>query len=118
MSKSRSSPFAAPAHGAATLAGLFAAISRQFTRVPDQSLRERNDCLEIAINKMTQGLTMWDSTGRLVLCNQRYIEMYGLSPDVVRPGCTAAQLLQHRIETGSLTLEQARRYVNRRDTAI
>jgi methyl-accepting chemotaxis protein len=81
-------------------------------------LRQQTSCRDTAINKMSQGLTMFDSSGRLVLCNRRYIEMYGLSPDVVRPGCTVGQLLEHRIQTGSVTAEQAKKYADHRQAAI
>jgi signal transduction histidine kinase/HAMP domain-containing protein/ActR/RegA family two-component response regulator len=57
--------------------------------------------LDIALNNMTQGLVLFDRDTRIIICNQRYIEMYGLSPDVVKPGCTLEQLIAHRIETGS-----------------
>jgi len=59
--------------------------------------------LDIAINNMTQGLLLFDATERIVICNQRYIEMYGLSSNVVRPGCSFQDLLAHRKETGSFT---------------
>ena len=36
-----------------------------------------------------------------MVCNQRYIEMFGLSPDVVKPGCSIRDLIDHRKETGS-----------------
>jgi methyl-accepting chemotaxis protein len=81
-------------------------------------LRQQASCRDTALNKMSQGLTMFDSSGRLVLCNRRYIEMYGLSPDVVRPGCTVARLLEHRIQTGSVTAEQAQKYADHRQAAI
>ena len=38
---------------------------------------------------------------RLVICNKRYIEMYGLSADVVKPGCSFREVIAHRRETGS-----------------
>jgi PAS domain S-box-containing protein len=53
-----------------------------------------------AIDNMSQGLCMFDSSGRITLVNRRYLEMYQLSPDVVKPGCTLRQLIQHRKETG------------------
>jgi diguanylate cyclase (GGDEF)-like protein len=71
-------------------------------------------CLDTAVGNMSQGLTMFDKSGTLVLCNQRYIEMYGLSPDVIRPGCTVDDVVEHRIATGSLTLIEAQGYVNDR----
>ena len=36
-----------------------------------------------------------------MICNQPYLEMFGLSPDVVKPGCTMQRLIAHRKETGS-----------------
>ena len=35
---------------------------------------------------MTQGLVLYDASARIVVCNQRYIDMYGLSTDVVKAG--------------------------------
>jgi diguanylate cyclase (GGDEF)-like protein len=57
--------------------------------------------LDTAINNMTQGLLMFDSSHRLVVANDRYMEMFGVSADVVKPGCTMYELLNHRKETGS-----------------
>ena len=42
--------------------------------------------LDTALNTMTQGLLMFDQDERLIVCNRRYIEMYRLSGDVVKPG--------------------------------
>ena len=57
--------------------------------------------LDTAINNMTQGLLLFDSSERLVVCNNRYIEMYGLSPRVVKPGASFVEILEHRKATGS-----------------
>ncbi len=56
-----------------------------------------------ALNYMSQGLCMFDATGRIVVCNQQYLRMYGLSPEVVKPGCTLLALMEHRKQTGFLT---------------
>jgi diguanylate cyclase (GGDEF)-like protein len=50
---------------------------------------------------MTQGLLLWDSSSRLIVCNERYIAMYGLSSAVVKPGLSLRDLLIHRKEIGS-----------------
>ncbi len=50
---------------------------------------------------MTQGLLLYDSSGRLIVCNRRYLEMYGLSPDVVKPGLGFRDLIAYRKQTGS-----------------
>ena len=57
--------------------------------------------LDIALDNMTQGLLLFDASERLVVCNQRYIEIYGLSPDVVKPGSSFRDLVAHRKLTGS-----------------
>jgi diguanylate cyclase (GGDEF)-like protein len=57
--------------------------------------------LDTAINNMTQGLLMFDASKRLVVANQRYVEMFGVSTEVVKPGCTMHELLNHRKELGS-----------------
>ncbi|AXK83409.1 hypothetical protein DW352_24525 [Pseudolabrys taiwanensis] len=53
-----------------------------------------------AIDNMSQGLNMFDAQGRISLVNRRYIDMYKLSPDIVKPGCTLRQLIEHRKATG------------------
>src|SRR5689334_21578844 len=70
-------------------------------------LREQKLFLDIAVGNMCQGLTMFDRSGRLILCNRRYIEMYALDPAVIKPGCTVRQVIEHRIETGSLAPSEA-----------
>jgi NO-binding membrane sensor protein with MHYT domain/methyl-accepting chemotaxis protein len=67
-------------------------------RVGDKSL-----LLSTALNNMTQGVVMFDAAERLVICNDRYREMYGLSADVVKPGCTLSDLIQQRVTKGSLS---------------
>jgi diguanylate cyclase (GGDEF)-like protein/PAS domain S-box-containing protein len=56
--------------------------------------------LDAALNNMSQGLIMIDKEKRLVLCNDRYINMYGLSRDIVKPGCSLEALIRHRAELG------------------
>jgi PAS domain-containing protein len=57
--------------------------------------------LDTALNNMAQGLVLFDASARVVLHNQRYIEMFGLSTDIVKPGVHFLDLLRHRTEIGS-----------------
>ena len=59
-----------------------------------------NRRLSTALDNMSQGLCMFDAQGRIVLRNRRYIEMYKLSPQIVRPGCSLHALIRHRKDTG------------------
>ena len=63
--------------------------------------RDRDKLFEIALNNMSQGLCMFDGGADLVVCNDRYIEMYGLLRDVVAPGVNLRAILEHRKERGS-----------------
>ncbi len=76
---------------AAAAAGLYVNVRR----------RTRVRLLRDALNNMTQGLCMFDATGRLILCNERYAELYQLRPEQVRPGVHLRDLLAHRAATGS-----------------
>ena len=68
--------------------------------VVHRRLAVRNRQLTNAIDNMSQGLNMFDAQGRIMLVNRRYLDMYKLSPDIVKPGCTLRQLILHRNETG------------------
>ncbi len=63
----------------------------------------REQQLEFAINNISQGVCIFDADARIVLCNKRYIEMYDLSADVVKPGCSLDELLRHSHEVAPLT---------------
>jgi len=80
-------------------------IARQLSRAEArfrQDIDTQKLHLRTAIDNMSQGFLMFDAAKRLVICNRRYLEIYGLSPDVVRPGCTYRELMHHRKETGTL----------------
>ena len=67
------------------------------------SLDQHVKDLNLALNNMRQGLLMFDESARVVVCNQRYIEMYGLSPDVVKTGSTLTEVIRHGTERGSFS---------------
>ncbi len=85
---------------ALTLSLIVRKLSRQHQN-SERRLALEKERLDTAINNMTLGLLLYDSDARIVLCNQRYLEMYDLSPDVVKPGCHFRDLIAHRKETGS-----------------
>jgi diguanylate cyclase (GGDEF)-like protein len=86
---------------AALLSLVVRSLSQQH-RASQQRLRLEKQRLDTAVNNMNQGLLLFDSSHRLVVCNQRYIEMYGLSAEVIKPGCTFRKVIEHRKAAGSL----------------
>ena len=79
-------------------------IIRQITRQnrdAQQRLEAERHRLDTALNNMIQGLVMYDASARIVTFNRRYIDMYNLSPEIVKPGCHFFDLIQHRKDRGS-----------------
>jgi diguanylate cyclase (GGDEF)-like protein len=94
------------ASSALAIAGVLIAIVRKLLeqhRLSRKRLTLEKQRLDRAVNNMTQGLLLFDASQQLVICNQRYIEMYGLSAEIVRPGCSFHDIIAHRGATGSFT---------------
>ncbi len=72
------------------------------TALADRQLDEKGRLLSIAVNNMNQGLAMFDSAGRLVICNDRYLDIYKLPADLVKPGARLADIVRLRATTGTL----------------
>ena len=49
-------------------------------------LQTQNVRFDTAINNMVQGFVMFDAAHRIIVCNSRFVEMYGLSPEIVKLG--------------------------------
>jgi methyl-accepting chemotaxis protein len=80
---------------------LLVAIAASICRRMQMKIRHLTD----ALNYMSQGLCMFSAAGRVVVHNKKYLHMYKLSPEVVKAGCTLQRLIEHRKETGLLTLD-------------
>ncbi len=78
----------------------------------DRSMRRKLDAqnlrLDGALNNMNQGLCMFDCEYRLVVWNQRYVDMYGLDEKRIRIGCSLRDLLEARIAAGTFAQNAAR----------
>jgi methyl-accepting chemotaxis protein len=66
-------------------------------------LHRHNTTLQTALNNLPQGLCVWSPLGELILCNERYGQMYNLSAELTRPGATLGELIDHRIKVGSFS---------------
>ena len=85
--------------------GLAAMAAAMFWRRWRSGGRGDGALLSMVLNNMTQGVVLFDAHERVLVVNDRYVEMYGLSPGVVKPGCTLMELIQNRITTGSLNID-------------
>ena len=66
-----------------------------------------------AVENMTQGLCMFDATQRLIVCNKRYAELYGLSDEQTKPGTELRTILKHRVARGNAP-DDHESYINNR----
>ena len=66
-----------------------------------EDLHRQTALFDTALNNMIQGLCMFDEAQRLIVCNQRYLDMYGFSADVVKPGITLREVMEYSISLGN-----------------
>src|SRR5205807_7071882 len=55
-----------------------------------------------ALDAMEHGLCVFDAEWRIALFNRRYLEIFNLSPDVIRPGLSYRDVLAHSCARGNL----------------
>src|SRR5580693_4862051 len=67
----------------------------------EEHLRIRNLQFDTAINNMSQGLCFFDASHRLIVCNDRYVEMYDLQRDRIGSGTSLPEIVDMRFEAGS-----------------
>ncbi|MDE5456071.1 EAL domain-containing protein [Bradyrhizobium sp. CSA112] len=82
---------------------LNARLKKQYELGKEQkeALRVRNFQFDTAINNMSQGLCFFDSDHRLIVCNDRFVEMYDIAPERVSPGMSLVEIVDLRFEAGS-----------------
>jgi diguanylate cyclase (GGDEF)-like protein len=103
----------AGALAALTVAIMILLIVRQQARAHNASMQRlalEKQRLDTTINNMSQGLVMFDAAERLVVCNDHYIDMYGLSRETVKPGCSLLEVLQYRAAVGEFRHQDPAQY--------
>ena len=66
----------------------------------ESDLRMQNLRFDAALENMAQGLCMFDSDERLIVCNGVYKDLYKIPDDLCRPGTLLADIFAHRIALG------------------
>ena len=70
-------------------------------RMAEQTAKAFAERFGTALNNMSQGLCFFDGEQRLIVRNRKYLEIYGLDPDIVRPGMSLNQIVELRYSAGS-----------------
>jgi PAS domain-containing protein len=84
----------------------------------EDELRSRNLLLDTALKHMSQGLCMYDKEQRVVVCNERYAALYGLSADDVKPGTTRREIVEKRIARGLWAGVSPEAYLHERTSSV
>jgi diguanylate cyclase (GGDEF)-like protein/PAS domain S-box-containing protein len=79
---------------------------RRFKR----SQARRSAYISSALNSLSHGVVMTDGKNRVVYCNDRYLQIYGLQRADFPPGMTGAELLELRFQRGVLDCTPAEFY--------
>jgi len=66
----------------------------------ERLIRTQNERFNVALQNMPAGLCVYDKNHRLVVCNDRFGEMYGVAPELLRPGMAMTEVMEQRIAKG------------------
>src|SRR5262249_27033900 len=66
-----------------------------------QKIADKSNVLQLTLDNMAHGLVMVDRDLRLIICNKRYAEIYGLPADLIRPETPLRAIIEHRLANGS-----------------
>src|SRR5205085_12068936 len=61
----------------------------------EAELRVQTERSQHALANMSHGLIMYDSDGCVVVCNERFLNLYNLDPEIVKPGVTHGKAIDH-----------------------
>ncbi|MCP1841577.1 diguanylate cyclase (GGDEF)-like protein/PAS domain S-box-containing protein [Bradyrhizobium sp. USDA 4524] len=93
--------------GSVVVASFFGAVGLWILSALRKAKRaqlRRNAFVSSALNHLNQGVVMTDAQERIVFCNDRYLDIYGLSRADIRRNMTGVELLELRRDRGVLDL--------------
>jgi diguanylate cyclase (GGDEF)-like protein/PAS domain S-box-containing protein len=93
------------------LAAIWLWTTSALRKVKRSQLR-RTAFIRSALNNLSQGVVMTDPRKRIVFCNDRYLEIYGLARSDIPRGMTGPELLELRLKRGVLDISVADFYVH------
>ena len=75
----------------------------------EAELRVQTERSQHALANMSHGLIMYDADSRVVVCNERFLNLYNLDPDIVKPGVSHCSVIEHWMSRGNLPGMSGRR---------
>ncbi|RWB71621.1 EAL domain-containing protein [Mesorhizobium sp.] len=71
-------------------------LRARITALESQALR-----FETAIDNISLGICFFGVDERIILCNRRYAEIYGIAPGALQPGMTLREIIELRVAAGT-----------------
>ena len=84
----------------------------------EHDLLSQNQRFDAALANMSQGLCMFDGNKRLIVSNARFAEMYGIDPEIIKPGMHFRDILLRRIATGAFVGGDPEEYIRERLVSV
>lgn len=84
----------------------------------ERELQKQYMRFEAAVSNMPQALSMFDSNHRLVICNSNYGRIFGIPPELMKPGTALADIIDFRFHHGTYPSEAHVDYFKRRLEAV
>jgi diguanylate cyclase (GGDEF)-like protein/PAS domain S-box-containing protein len=101
--------------GGVVVCGFLAAVALWILsalRKAERSQLRKSAFVRSALNTLSHGVVMTDARKRIVFCNNRYLEIYGLARSDIRKGMTGPELVTLRRERGVLDVGVEDFYAN------
>ena len=84
----------------------------------NRALSEQKTLLQLSLDHTKHGIAMFDAENRLIACNRRYLDIYGFSPDIVRPGIGIEEIINYSVQLGNYSKAEAERVLAERRVQI
>jgi diguanylate cyclase (GGDEF)-like protein len=78
----------------------------------EKTLADQNMRFDAALAQMPLGLSMYGPDWRLLICNDRYREMYEMPPELTRVGTPFQKIIDYRKQSGAVPIEGDLDYVD------
>lgn len=69
-------------------------------QVRTAELRDKNRMLDVVVANLSHGISLFDTDLNLLVCNERFLQMYDLPPEMSRPGTPFETFMRHNAEQG------------------
>jgi len=79
--------------------------ARERLKMLNQEMAAQNILFDATVRNVPNGLSMFDGDGRLMVWNDQYVEIYRMSPVLIKRGVSIKTIVEHRKQAGNIDSE-------------